>query len=175
MKGFCRATPPVKEGVEMKEYKLYERGVGMVAYEKETYEELLRIRQRTCARMRRQGRCVCARNNQWRCDGNCDGCPYEKTLEVSLQQKIAGAEELTLEDVLTDGVDYESVCVERYHGQAVLSRLDEIMPQARKIGELRMLGCSDREIAKELGVSRTTMYRLLAKAQARILEEFEEI
>lgn len=159
----------------MKEYKLYERGVGMVVYEKEAYEELLRIRQRTCVRMRRQGRCTCARQNQWRCDGNCDGCPFAKEVDVSLQQSIGGTEGLTLEDTLTDGVDTESVCVEKVHYESVLSRLDEIMPQARKIGELRMRGMSDRDIAKEIGVSRTTMYRLLAKAQAALMQEFGKI
>ena len=171
-----RTAPPLKEkGAVMKEYKLYERGVGMVAYEKAAYEELLRIRQRTCVRMRRQGRCVCPKNSQWRCDGNCDGCPYEKVLDVFLQQKIAGADNLTLEDVLTDGGDYESVCTAKLHSETVLARLDEIMPQARKIGELRLLGYSDRDIAKELGISRTSMYRLLAKAQEALKKEFGEI
>lgn len=159
----------------MKEYKLYERGVGMVAYEKEAYEELLRIRRRTCARMRRQHRCVCARQNQWRCDGNCDGCPYAKEVNVSLQQSVGGTEGLTLEDTLTDGIDTESACVDKAYYESVLARLDEITPLARKIGELRMNGMNDRDIAKAIGMSRTAMYRLLDKAQTILRREFEEI
>jgi transposase len=49
------------------------------------------------------------------------------------------------------------------------------MPLARKIGLLRLEGKSDREIAKELGISRTSMYRMLDKAKAILQEEFEEI
>ena len=49
------------------------------------------------------------------------------------------------------------------------------MPQAREIGYLRIKGMSDREIAKRLGISRTSMYRLLAKVQEELLKEFEEI
>ena len=56
-----------------------------------------------------------------------------------------------------------------------MARLDEIMPQAREIGYLRIKGMSDRAIAQRLGISRTSMYRLLAKAQAELLNEFEEI
>jgi DNA-directed RNA polymerase specialized sigma subunit len=96
-------------------------------------------------------------------------------VDVSLQQSIGGTEGLTLEDTLTDGVDTEGVCVEKVHYESVLSRLDEIMPQAREIGNLRIKGMSDRAIAQRLGISRTSMYRLLAKAQAELLNEFEEI
>jgi DNA-directed RNA polymerase specialized sigma24 family protein len=59
--------------------------------------------------------------------------------------------------------------------EGILKRLDEVMPLAKKIGLLRLEGKSDREIAKELGISRTSMYRMLDKAKAILQEEFEEI
>jgi transposase len=49
------------------------------------------------------------------------------------------------------------------------------MPLARKIGVLRLQGKSDRQIVGMLGISRTTMYRMLDKAKAVLQEEFGEI
>ena len=88
---------------------------------------------------------------------------------------VGDSGELTLSDVLKDNQDHESVFVEKIYAQNILARLDEIMPQAREIGNLRIKGISDRAIAQRLGISRTSMYRLLAKAQAELLNEFEEI
>ena len=160
----------------MKKNCLYEREVGCwVEYEEEVYKELRHMRQRVCIRMRRQHQCVCPLGEQWRCNGVCEGCSYRKSEDVSLDNKLGESEDLTYGSVLTDGVDYEEMCAEKLHSKAVLERLDEIMPQARVIGEMRLKGVSDREIAKAIGISRTSMYRLLVKVQAILLEEFEEI
>ena len=48
------------------------------------------------------------------------------------------------------------------------------MPQARQIGVMRMEGKSDREIARELGMDRMTMARMLSRVKALLQEEFEE-
>ena len=48
------------------------------------------------------------------------------------------------------------------------------MPQAREIGVLRMQGKSDREIAKILGIPRTSMYRMLERAKQILEEKFGE-
>ena len=159
----------------MKKNCLYERGLGWVQYDEETYVKLRKERLRTRMRMRRQDRCFCPGDERWRCDGICDGCPFKRELEVSLNMKIGGSEELTLEETLPNGNEYENECVEKMHCEDILKRLDEIMPLARQIGVLRLQGKSDREIAKELGISRTSMYRMLEKAQKILLSEFEEM
>ena len=159
----------------MRKNCLYERSLGKwVQYEEGAYLELRRLRTRTCMRMRRQKRCMCPKNEQWRCDGNCDGCTYLKNLEVSFNSKVSESEELTLGDVLTDGIDQESACVEKIYCEEMLKRLDEIMPMAREIGELRLQGKSDREIARELGIDRMTMVRMLGRAKEVLLQEFQE-
>jgi DNA-directed RNA polymerase specialized sigma subunit len=89
-----------------------------------------------------------------------------KELEVSFSGSVNGSEDLTLGDVLTDGIDQESVSVERIYCEEMLKRLDEILPLAREIGELRLQGKSDREIARILGVDRMTMLRMLERAKA---------
>lgn len=159
----------------MKKNCLYEREFGWVQYDEETYVKLRRERLRMRMRMRRQDRCVCPGDERWRCDGMCDGCPFKRDLEVSLSIKVGGSEDVTFGETLSDGIDYENAYVEKMYCEDVLKRLDEIMPMARQIGVLRLQGKSDREIAKALGVSRTSMYRMLEKAQKILLSEFEEI
>ena len=82
---------------------------------------------------------------------------------------------MTLGEALPDGIDHESACIEKMQSEDILKRLDEIMPLARKIGIMRLQGKSDRQIATDLGISRTSMYRMLDKAKAVLQAEFEEI
>ena len=158
----------------MRKNCLYERDFGWVQYDEETYVKLRKERLRFRMRMRRQDRCFCPGEERWKCDCMCDGCPYKKELEVSLDSEITGTEGLRLGDVLTDETDQESVCVDKMYYGEILKRLDEIMPQARQIGVMRMEGKSDREIAQELGMDRMTMVRMLARVKALLWEEFEE-
>lgn len=159
----------------MKKNCLYERGLGWVKYDEEAYVKIRRERLRTRMRMRRQGRCFCPGEERWRCDGICDGCPFQKETEVSLSARVGGSEDLTLGEALPDGIDHESACIEKMQSEDILKRLDEIMPLARKIGIMRLQGKSDRQIATDLGISRTSMYRMLDKAKAVLQAEFEEI
>lgn len=160
----------------MKKYRLYERELKCwVVYSKSAYEQLHREREKIRKQAARGGFCVIPWRKIWYCDGQCDGCPYYKNEEVSLNMSVGDSGELTLSDVLTDGIDQESFCVEKIYAQKILECLDEIMPQAREIGLLRMKGMSDRQIALYLGISRTSMYRLLEKAQAMLREKFEGI
>ena len=159
----------------MRKNCLYERTLGKwVQYDEATYIKLRKERLRFRMRMRRQDRCFCPGEERWKCDCMCDGCPYKKELEVSLDSEITGTEGLRLGDVLTDETDQESVCIEKMYYGEVLKRLDEIMPQARQIGVMRMEGKSDREIAQKLGMDRMTMVRMLARVKALLWEEFEE-
>jgi DNA-directed RNA polymerase specialized sigma24 family protein len=102
-------------------------------------------------------------------------CPHFREQEISWEVKVGESEELTLGETLTDGVDYENACIEKIYCEEVMKRLDEIMPFARKVGELRLQGKSDREIAMILGCSRTSIYRKLEKAKAILRAEFGKI
>jgi predicted DNA-binding protein YlxM (UPF0122 family) len=49
------------------------------------------------------------------------------------------------------------------------------MPEAREIGRLRMLDFSEEEIAKQVGISRVTIYRRLLESYEVLNKEFEEM
>ena len=159
----------------MRKNCLYERDFGWVQYDEETYVKLRRERLRFRMRMRRLDRCCCPGEERWKCDCMCDGCPFQKTAEVSFNIRVGGSDDLTLGEALPDGIDHENAYIEKMFSEDVMKRLDEIMPLARKIGVLRLQGKSDRQIVGMLGISRTTMYRMLDKAKAVLQEEFGEI
>ena len=159
----------------MKKNCLYERGIGWVQYEnEEVFLALRRERLKICARMRRQKRCGCPKEKQWRCDGVCEGCRFQRTVDVSLNTVLGDSEDLILENSFLVGANQENISVEKLYAETKLKRLDEIMPLARQIGILRLEGKSDREIALTLGIPRTTMYRMVERAKKILELEFQE-
>ena len=148
-------------------YRLYERSLKRwVVYSKSAYEELHHARERIRKQAAREGSCVIPWKKTWYCDGQCDGCPYRKSEEVSLDMSVGDSRELILGEALSDGRDHEDICIQKMYCEDILKKLDEIMPQARQIGLLRLEGKSDREIARELGIDRMTMLRMLARVKA---------
>ena len=157
-------------------YRLYEKSLGKwVQYDKATYLALRRDRIRTRTRMCREKLCYQPLELLWQCDGVCVDCPHFREQEISLEVKVGDSGELTLGETLTDGGDFESASIEKIYCEDILKKLDGIMPLARKVGELRLQGKSDRDIARMLGISRTSMYRKLEKAKAILQVEFGKI
>ena len=151
--------------------KLYDREIGgYVLCDEETYIKIRRMRARVCIKQRRRRVCLCPRKLQWYCNGVCEGCRYKKDVEDSLSEGLPDADDLTFEDSIADGCDYEEINVGNIESKRRLCRLTEIMPQAREIGLLRLQGMSDRQISERLGIPRTTLYRMLDRVKA-ILEQ----
>ena len=71
-------------------------------------------------------------------------------------------ESANLDGFVTDRIVFEQL----------LKRLDELMPDARRIGELRLDGFSDSDIADIIGVPRTTFLYRIKKAEAQLREEY---
>jgi len=74
-------------------------------------------------------------------------------------------ESANLDGFVTDRIVFEQL----------LKRLDELMPDARRIGELRLDGFSDSDIADIIGVPRTTFLSRLKKAKALLHDEYHDI
>ena len=71
--------------------------------------------------------------------------------------------------------DIESIVTDKIVLQQLFKRLDELFPEARRIGELRMEGISERDIADILGMPRSTFRSRLEKVEAMLREEYGDI
>lgn len=71
--------------------------------------------------------------------------------------------------------DVESIVTDKIVLQQLFKRLDELFPEARRIGELRMEGVSDRDIADLVGIPRSTFRSRLEKDKALLREEYGDI
>ena len=68
-----------------------------------------------------------------------------------------------------ESASLDSLVVDRIVFEQLLKRLDVLMPEARRIGELRLDGLSDNDIADVLGIPRTTFRSRLKKATTYLL------
>lgn len=130
-------------------------------------------------KQQRHGKCVCPKNNRLSCDMDCATCPYrragdERSLDftgenddgdVTSWSDSLAVDEPLLEDLVAAAVDMKTV----------LDRISTLMPEAIEIGKLRLEGLSDTEIAKQLGIPRTTFLSRLKILKATVLTEYSEI
>ena len=130
-------------------------------------------------KQQRHGKCVCPQNKRLTCDMDCATCPYrragdERSLDftgenddgdVTSWSDSLAVDEPLLEDLVAAAVDMKTV----------LNRIYELMPEAIEIGKLRLEGLSDTEIAKRLGIPRTTFLSRLKILKATVLAEYPEI
>jgi hypothetical protein len=171
-------APPLKEGVVMKKLKncLYDKDEKRwVEYSEDDYLELKKKRNRERKQAIRDRRCTCSFKIDWYCNGVCESCMYQMKREVSIYAPVKMNSTLTLEGCITDEIDPEKRIAEGMDLEQILLRLDELMPEARIIGRLRLQGKSEDEIADELGTSRCNIYRKIQKVYLVLSREFEEI
>lgn len=137
----------------------------------EIYNEYYRPIWNTFRKAHRHGCCSCPGSKWWLCNGDCAVCKYRTagdSLSLDYEQEILG-------DTRPDDFDLESIVTDRIVFKQLLKRLDVLMPEARRIGELRLDGLSDNDIADVLGVPRTTFRSRLKKAQAMLHDEYSDL
>ena len=144
----------------------------------ERYIEFDRWRTRIRKREQYHGRCVCPRSKWWLCDGMCDDCEFHApgdTLSLDVPTSNDDGDEVTLLDMLEDlAPSFEEVICDKAELDQLFDRLNELMPEAVRIGKLRQEGLSDEAIAKIVGIKRTTFRSQLEKAKAQLAAEFPD-
>ncbi len=81
----------------------------------------------------------------------------------------------SLMDSLVDlAPSVESVICDKAELDQLFKRLNELMPEARKIGLLRQKGLTDSAIADIIGIRRTTFHSKLKKAREQLASEFPD-
>ena len=156
-----------------REYKVYIPSTHQfVQVTKEFYYEHYRPIWCTQKQAQKLGQCMCPRSKLWRCDGCCIDCSYHapgNVWSLEYEQELMGDKH---ED---PNADVESIVTDKIVLDKLFKRLDELFPEARRIGELRMEGVSDRDIADILGMPRSTFRSRLAKVEALLREEYSDI
>ena len=135
---------------------------------------------RTNLRKREQyhHRCMCPRNKWWLCDGMCDDCEFHAPgdiLSLDMPTSNDDGDEATLLDMLEDPApSIEEVICDKAELDQLFERLNELMPEAVQIGKLRQEKLSDEEIAKAIGIKRTTFRSRLEKVKSQLAAEFPD-
>ena len=168
----------MKEGVTVEELEncLYDKALKeWIEYPEQVYLELRRYQQKIYRRQKRRECCFCPKKKLWLCDGNCSECEFYFNNVVPLSTPLPKVKEkLTYEELVKDPCDVESFCLNKEYYREALNRLEKIMPGLQKVGLLRLNEMDDEEIAKELGVSRKTIYNRIHKAKTVLKREFPE-
>lgn len=129
------------------------------------------------AQKRRQ--CMCPKSKLWLCDGDCLICKFRApgdSLSLDLPYENENGEERSLLDMLADqSASIDDVVTDQIMLDILFQRLGEIMPEARDIGDLRLAGLSDAEIADEIGIPRTTFLYRLKKAKELLQNEYPDL
>lgn len=136
------------------------------------YNEFYRPIWKTSRKAHRHGACSCPGDKWWLCGGDCAVCKYRTagdSLSLDYELEVVG-------DIREDeSADVDSIVTDRIIFEQLLKRLDALMPEARRIGELRLDGLSDSDIADILGIPRTTFLSRLKKAKVQLRDEYDDI
>lgn len=156
--------PHEKQWIEVTEPQYY-------AY----YRDIWATRKR--AQSHRQ--CMCPKSKLWLCDGDCLICKFHApgdSLSLDLTSENENGEEYSLLDELADqSASVDDVVTDQIMLDILFQRLGEIMPEACCIGDLRLAGLSDAEIAAEIGIPRTTFLYRLKKAKELLKDEYPDL
>lgn len=126
----------------------------------------------------RNGLCVCPRDKWMFCDCDCDYCEYCKhpdTLSLDYTDSDNDGNEISWLDQLQDESELlEDIVDGTEQMQKLMSRIEELMPEALGIGHRRLDGMSEDAIAEEIGIGRKTFAYRIKKLKATLELEFPE-
>ncbi len=128
-------------------------------------------------REQRHGRCVCPANRRLSCDMVCGHCPHIRTGDMLSLDEIVFEDEVVqyLDLVTEESRLIDEMIIEAEALKVVLKRIEELMPMAILIGQLRIAGYTETEIEQKFHVSRRTYAYRLKKLRGIIEKEFSEI
>ena len=136
------------------------------------YHDALRKRQQS------HGQCVCPKNKFWLCDGDCLTCEFRRagdTLSLDYTVENEDGDACSPLDNLADPApSIEEIICDKAELDQLFARLNELMPEAVQIGQLRQDGLSDEAIAEIIGIKRTTFLSRLKKAKEQLAAEFPD-
>ena len=145
----------------------------------EQYHAYFRDIWSTRKRAQKHRQCMCPKSKLWLCDGDCLVCRFRApgdNLSLDLTYENSDGEEYSMLDKLTDHfASIDDIVTDQIMLDMLFTRLGEIVPEAHRIGDLRLAGLSDAEIADEIGIPRTTFLYRLKKAKELLKNEYPDL
>lgn len=130
-------------------------------------------------RQQRHGRCVCPASKRLTCDMDCLTCPFHRMGDMRsldyTETDDEGNETAWVDEIPDDSPLLEDIIIEASEMKTLYARLTELMPEAVKIGELRLEGLSEDAIGERIGIGRKTFAYRLKKVKAVLEKEFPDI
>lgn len=161
-------------------YKIYlPREKQWVEVTEEQYHAYFRDIWAARKRAQKHRQCMCPKSKLWLCDGDCLVCRFHApgdNLSLDLTYENSDGEEYSMLDKLTDHfASIDDIVTDQIMLDMLFTRLGEIVPEAHRIGDLRLAGLSDVEIADEIGIPRTTFLYRLKKAKELLQNEYPDL
>ena len=160
-------------------YRIYLKATRQwVEVSEEYYRDHTRYYDAFRKRHQSHGQCVCPKNKFWLCDGDCYNCEFRRAGDMlSLDYTVENEEGDTcspLDELADPNPSIEDIICDKAELDQLFARLNELMPEAIKIGELRQEGLTDEAIAEIIGIKRTTFLSRLKKAKEQLAVEFPD-
>lgn len=150
-----------------------------VEVSEEEYREHTRYYDTYRKRQKAHGCCNCPKSKFWLCDGDCFNCEFHcgsDMLSLDYETENEDGSASTPLDTLPDTAPLiESVVCDKAELDQLFDRLNELMPEAKTIGQLRQKGLTDDAIAEIIGIKRTTFRSRLAKVKAQLASEYPDL
>jgi len=163
-----------------KQYTIYIRSTNeSIPVSKEEFDAYYKDINAYRIRQQRHGRCVCPASKRLACDMDCLTCPFHRMGDMrSLDYTDTDDEgnEIPWADEITDSSPLmEEIVAEASEMKALYARLAQLMPEAIQIGDLRLDGVKDVDIAKIIGIKNTTFIMRLKKVKGILEKEFPNL
>lgn len=158
-----------------KQYTIYIRSTKeSIPVNKEEFDAYYRDINIYRIRQQRHGRCVCPASKRLTCDMDCLTCPFHRMGDTRsldyTETDDEGNETAWVDEIPDDSPLLEDIIIEASEMKALYARLTDLMPEAIKIGELRLEGLTEDAIGERLGIGRKTYAYRLKKVKA-VLEK----
>lgn len=160
---------PVERAIYLKELHQW------VPVSKADYDNYYRDINAYRRRQQEHGRCVCPASKRYLCDMNCCNCRFRKAgdeLSLDYSDSDEGRNVKSwLECLPDDGPCTQSILEERELLDTLMSKLNELEPDSRRICELLLQEKSEREIAAIMGISQQSTINYKKRKAFDILRE----
>ena len=162
---------------ETAEFRIYVRTMRKsIPVSEEVYRDHTRYYGAFRRRMQDHGRCSCKWQKEFLCDGNCCGCEFQLSGDMSsLFEKLKTKNDTNyclIDTTQAPEAAVEEVAISKVYLDGLWKRLCALLPEAKVLGYERFCGLTDAAIAKILGIPRTTWTSKKAAVRKQLRAEY---